>query len=103
MIQSKIYKRPSASSYVMLAIIIVTCCFGLGYIDHETKQFSDLLTAQNLAALSLYFIPTLIVCSILHTRFSRKRKPADSILLSLLAGVPLTFALMILLLLSLRG
>ncbi|HTN17471.1 MAG TPA: hypothetical protein VL092_07325 [Chitinophagaceae bacterium] len=102
MIKEQLSKKPAPATYVMLAILIATCCFGLGYIDHETKQFSDLLTAQNLAALSLYFIPTFLVCAGLHTFFSKKRKPADSILLSLLAGVPLTFILMIILLLSLR-
>lgn len=103
MIQAKTSKRPTALSYGMIALIIAASCFLLGYIDHETHEFSDLLTAQNLAALTLYFLPTFIVCALLHSWFSKKRKVSDSILLSLVIGIPLTFALMIVLLLTLRS
>jgi ABC-type Mn2+/Zn2+ transport system permease subunit len=103
MIQTKTLKRPSVLSYFLIALIIAACCFCLGYIDHETKQFSDLLTPQNIAALTLYFLPTFIVCAVLLNWFSRKRKISDSMILALLAGIPLTFALMILVLLTVRG
>lgn len=102
MTQAGELKKTAFGSYLLMALIIAACCFGLGYIDHETRQFSDLLTAQNLAALALYFLPTFIVCALLHSWFSKKRKVSDSMLLALLAGVPMTFILMIILLLSLR-
>lgn len=95
-------QKSSGLSLALLAIIIVACCFGLGYIDHETKTFSDLLTAQNLFALFIYFLPTFFVCGFLNVYFLKKHSMVRSLALSLAIGVPFTFTLVIILLLMMR-
>lgn len=95
-------QKSSGLSLALLAIIIAACCFALGYIDHETKRFSDLLTAQNLFALFIYFLPTFFVCGFLKVYFLKKHSMLRSLALSLAIGVPLTFTLVIILLLMVR-
>lgn len=86
------------SSIITLAFATLTLCWLLFAIDKDTHQFSDLLKPGNLAALVVYFTPTFLICLLIHHVLSIKLSNIKSIMLSLLLGVPFSFAGMIYLL-----
>jgi hypothetical protein len=86
------------SSILTLAFAILALCWLLFAIDKDTHQFSDLLKPGNLAALVVYFTPTFLICLLIHHVLIIKLSNTKSIMLSLLLGVPVSFAGMIYLL-----
>ena len=86
--------RSKVNGYSLL-IISVTVLIATGFlfaIDKETHQFSDLLSSGNLVALVVYFIPTFLICLLMHHVLSMKMSNTKSMFLSLLLGVPVSFA-----------
>ncbi len=92
-------KPVPSKQYLWIALVIVAACFLLFSIDKDTHHFSDLFQPGNLVALAVYFIPTYVVCIMLFHYFARRHSLAGSTALSLLIGIPVSFALVIILLL----
>ena len=87
-------------SVFTIALATLTLCWLLFAIDKETHQFSDLLSPGNLAALVVYFIPTFLICLLIHHLLSKKISNTKSLVLSLVIGVPLSFLGVIFILLN---
>ncbi|MBK9639505.1 MAG: hypothetical protein IPO63_17505 [Bacteroidetes bacterium] len=80
------------NSVVIISVFVLFATWLVFAIDKETHQFSDLLTPGNLAALVVYFIPTFLICMLFHHVLSMKISNTKSMFLSLLMGVPVSFA-----------
>jgi hypothetical protein len=81
--------------YLAIASAVLVSCFLLFSIDKDTKQLSDLFKLGNLAALVLYFIPAFLMCLILFRSFVKRQGKGQSILKSLVIGIPIAFTLII--------
>lgn len=81
--------------YFFSGVIIVSLCLGLFYLDKDTHAISDLFKPGNLFALILYVVPTYLICLLLYEIF-RRRKSKSSFVLALCIGVPIRFALVML-------
>jgi hypothetical protein len=92
-----------AGKYLVMALVVLSCCLILFSIDKETHSFNDLLKASNLMALVVYFIPTYLISCIFYTLFIKKKNKLDSLVLSLLIGIPSGFTLVIIGLLFYMG
>ncbi|HTF04463.1 MAG TPA: hypothetical protein VK826_10570 [Bacteroidia bacterium] len=86
---------PALHHYFLLAIFVVLACAALFSLDKDTHAVADLFKPVNLYALAIYFTPTFLISFLLFRRFSKKHPGGKSLVLSLAAGVPLSFALMI--------
>lgn len=93
-ISAEASKKSSAKPLFIIAISILITCGILFWLDYETKQFSDLLTPGNLAALALYFIPTFFIAGFLF-EFLKKIGMKRALVFSILLGVPTSIALLI--------
>ena len=82
-------------SFVLIALCTILACFGLFWLDWETKSILDLFKPGNLAALVVYFVPTFLTSTLLYSYLWRKKSPKLRIILSLLIGIPLGFILVI--------
>ncbi|MCX6350733.1 MAG: hypothetical protein NTX03_02605 [Bacteroidetes bacterium] len=80
---------------LLIALIVLFACWGLFYLDHETKSINDLFKVGNLVALVLYFLPTFIICVLLHN-WAAKKQWKNRISFSLLLGIPVGFIIVIL-------
>lgn len=88
--------------YLLIAVAVLLSCLALFYLDHETRSMADLLKPGNLIALLIYFLPTFLICALLYPFLLRKNQQGKSIFLSLLIGLPASFALVISFMLILR-
>lgn len=70
--------------------------------DSDPGQFSDLIHLENLVGLAIYFVPTYFFCRLLYRLFQKKQNRTDSMILSLIIGIPLSFTLIIVLLIHLK-
>lgn len=82
------------SYYFLSALIILLFCFGLFYLDKDTKNFFYLFKPGNLIALIIYFIPTYLLCFSLY-KILERRNNKNSFILALSIGVPVGFILVI--------
>jgi RsiW-degrading membrane proteinase PrsW (M82 family) len=82
-------------SELMIALGVFIGCLGLIAIDSDTKTLKDIVDPSNIVALFIYFTPTFILSCLLYRLFARKQDNKNSIILSLVIGVPLGFALLI--------
>jgi hypothetical protein len=89
-------------AYSVIAMSVLLACLLLFSIDEDTHKLSDLFTLENLSAWIIYAIPTFGVCAFMFRRFARKYDRGESLARALVIGIPLSFALVIVLLLSLR-
>lgn len=80
------------SSIIIIALATLAFCWLLFAIDKDTHHFSDLLKPGNLAALVVYFTPTFLVCLLLHHLMNKKLTTSNSLWVSLVLGVPFSFA-----------
>lgn len=88
--------------YLLSALTILLACFGLFSIDKDTHSLYDLFKPGNLVALTLYFVPTYLVCYALYSMFGRRgRKNRTS--LALILGIPVGFMLVIVILSYMMG
>ena len=78
-----------------IAIVVLLACFGLFYLDYETRSVADLFTTGNLVVLGIYYIPTLILCLSLMLLFTKKFSLSKSMALSLITGIPTGFVIVI--------
>lgn len=90
------------TSALVIAIAVALACFALGWIDHETTRVAQLFEAQNLAALTLYFLPTYAICLVLRAHLFKRHVPPKREIYALLAGIPAGIGVMIALFHSLR-
>jgi hypothetical protein len=88
-------------SELLIALGVFICCLGLIAIDSDTKHLSDFIDPGNIVALFIYFLPTFILSCLLYRLFVRKKGDKNSVILSLVIGVPLGFTLLIMFLNSL--
>ena len=95
---SIVSKPPDAQPIFRIAFFVLLACLGLFSLDRETHHFSDLLKPGNLAALILYFTPALVISLLLYSRFSKTYNKRKSLILSLVTGIPISFAFVIYLL-----
>lgn len=79
----------------LLAVFVLLSCGGLFWLDHETRSIGDLFKIGNLVALLVYFVPTFLVTFLFYLVLSKKNKNRKSLTLSLVIGIPLSFALII--------
>ncbi len=89
-------------SFLFIAAGVLLACWGLFYLDHETHSVRDLFKPGNIVALLIYFIPAYLICMKMHHFFIKKYDEIRSISLSLLAGLPLGFTVIILFMILLR-
>lgn len=94
--------KSSTQQFSAIAVFIILSCFVLFSLDKDMHTFSDLLKPGNLVALIVYFIPTFFICGFLSELFSRQLSTSKSLLLSLTIGIPLSFTLIIITLISLK-
>lgn len=87
-------KLSSAKPYLKMALAVLLSCWAVFWLDHETRQISDLFSPGNLAALVIYFVPTYLLSLLLFSYFSNSSS-RNSVLLSLLLGIPTGIALVI--------
>ncbi len=92
----------SRTYYLVSALIILMLCFGLFYLDKDTKSIVDLFKPGNLVALMLYFFPVWLLCFMLYSLF-RLKKQKHRVIMALGIGVPVGFAAVILALSYLMG
>ncbi|MFZ7116811.1 MAG: hypothetical protein ACO1G9_15630 [Bacteroidota bacterium] len=88
--------RTTFKSTFILAVAVLFSCWGLFWLDHETKEIGDLFKWGNLAALLVYFLPTFLLSYIIYQFFIRKFNNTKSLVLSLVVGIPVGFLLIIL-------
>jgi hypothetical protein len=88
--------------YFISVAAILLACFGLFSIDKGTHSFYDFLKPGNLVALTLYFLPTYLVCYALYSIF-HKRGHKNKNTLALSIGIPLGFTLVIVVLSFMMG
>jgi RsiW-degrading membrane proteinase PrsW (M82 family) len=94
---------PAVQHYFTIALCILLACLALFSLDHETHSVFDLFKPGNLVALVIYFTPTFIVSLFFYHLLSKKYNSQRSLVLSLVAGIPISFALLISLLFALRN
>src|SRR5688572_12748852 len=82
--------------YIVLALLVVLACLGLGYIDHETTSVMDLFKPGNMLALFLYFFPAYVLSLLFLRLFSKNIKGAALILYSFFCGTFLGFLIALL-------
>ncbi len=80
----------------LLAFFVLLSCWGLFWLDYETRSISDLFNIGNLVALLVYFVPTFLITFLLFLFFLNKNNKRRSMVLSLAIGIPLSFTLVIL-------
>jgi RsiW-degrading membrane proteinase PrsW (M82 family) len=81
--------------YATISICTLLACWGLFYLDHETKAIADLFTIGNLVALAIYFLPTFSICMLIFEKLFHKQTPSNRLVLSLLIGIPVGFTVVI--------
>lgn len=91
----------SVLHYVTIAFIVLLACFALFFIDEDKPNNPNLFNLGNLTGLVIYFTPTFFISVLLFRYFSKKFNKSNSMSLSLLIGIPLSFLSVIFLLLSL--
>ena len=87
-------KENSAKNYFAIWLFVLLACWFLFWLDHETKQISDLFTSGNLAALAIYFLPTYLVTLFCYV-FLVKSGSKKPLFFSLIMGIPMTIAIII--------
>lgn len=87
------YSENKAALVVALGVLLA--CWGLFYLDHETRSFADLFKIGNLIALAFYFIPAFFITFFLFVKFRQKKSQETSMLLAFAIGIPVSFALVI--------
>lgn len=95
-------KQVSGSYLVASLIVVIIFCLLLGFIDRETKSIADLFNLGNILALLLYALPTYIIC-ILFQQLLFKRNSKHFFLLAHVMGIPLGFAIVMLILAARMG
>jgi len=81
--------------HFFIGVIVLLSCIILFSIDKDTHSFSDLLKPGNLVALVIYFTPTALLSFFLFELLAKKYDTGKSLTLSLVAGIPLGFTLII--------
>ena len=92
----------SRTYYLLSALFILLLCFGLFYIDKDTKSIADLFKPGNLVALMLYFFPVWLLCFLLYSLFRTKNQKHRAAM-ALGIGIPVGFAAVIRVLSYLMG
>ncbi len=92
---------PTVQHYLTIAFSVFFACITLFLIDKDTQALTDLFKPGNLVAFIVYFSPSFVISVLLFRYFSKKFNKSDSLFLSLLIGIPLSFLLVIFLLLNL--
>ena len=82
-------------SAAIVALGVLLACWGLFYLDHETRSIADLFKIGNLIALAFYFITAFFITFFLFVMIRQKKSQATSMLLAFVIGIPLSFALVI--------
>lgn len=87
-------KENSAKNHLFIGLFVLLSFWFLFWLDHETKQISNLFTSGNLAALVIYFLPTYLVTAFCYVFLVRSgsKKP---LIFSLILGIPMGIALII--------
>src|SRR5580704_10201506 len=96
-----IHKQQLISILCMAVLVLVA--FGiLCYLDSDTRQFSDLFKEEDIVGLTVYFVPTMIVCFLFYQRFRNTSSNAASAAKAVLLSIPLCFTLIIVILVTLK-
>jgi len=88
--------QSSFKSTLTLIVVVLLACWGLFWLDHETKEIADLFKRGNLVALLVYFVPTFILTYLIYLFFLKKYNNANSLFWSIIIGIPSSFMLIIL-------
>jgi hypothetical protein len=91
-----------ASEMIYMLAFIILSTFALFTLDKDTHGIADLFTPSNLAALVLYVVPTFIICSLFLFLIKNRKRPSGSLLLSLALGIPVGYALVIIVMILIR-
>jgi integral membrane sensor domain MASE1 len=75
--------------------VIAIACIALFSLDKDMHAASDFLKPLNIAAFIIYVAPTLLLSFLLFKYFSKTHDRKKSTMLSLVIGIPLSFALVI--------
>lgn len=94
-VKNKIRNLSERKSMLLIALFTLISCWLLFYIDHETKNVTDLFKTGNLFALLLYFVPTFIICVLLYNWFFKKFDAKNSLFWSLVIGIPISFTIVL--------
>jgi len=88
--------------YFKMAGIIVLACIALFSLDKGMRSPTDFFKPINLVAFAIYVTPTTITSFLLFSYFAKKHDRKKSTTLALVAGIPLSFALVIITILLFR-
>lgn len=79
---------------IRILIIVFLSCIGLFWLDHETHSWGDFLKGGNPAAFVVYFLPTSLITLALFFIF-KKLNFKYGLISSVLIGIPVSFALIV--------
>ncbi len=94
---------PTVLHYATIALSVLLAFLALFFMDEGTSALTDLFTPDNLMALIIYCTPTFVISFFLFKYLSKEMFKSESILLSLVIGIPLGFSMVILLLFAIKG
>ncbi|MBK6399712.1 MAG: hypothetical protein IPN61_14135 [Bacteroidetes bacterium] len=88
--------KSSFKSTLILSFSVLLACWGLFWLDYETKEVGDLFKIGNLVALLIYFVPTFLLSYLIYLFLLQKWDNSKSLFWSLIIGIPASFTLIIL-------
>ena len=94
--QASFVQHSNPKSTFLLALFVLLSCWGLFWLDHETKSISDLFKPGNLVALLIYYVPTFLITYLIYLFFHKKWDNKKSLIGAILIGIPASFALIML-------
>ncbi len=89
-------QQSNPKSTFLLALFVLLSCWGLFWLDYETKSISDLFKPGNLVALLIYFVPTFLITYLIYLFFHKKMDNKKSLIGAILIGIPASFTLIML-------
>jgi hypothetical protein len=82
--------------YITITAIIFAAVLGLIWLDHETNSWAQALSIGNVVnGLLFYALPALLVVFFVYTKFRRRLNVGVSMAVSVLAGIPVTFVIVV--------
>jgi hypothetical protein len=78
-----------------IVLVVMLAIIGLFSLDRETHSIMDLFEPGNMIAFVIYFVPAFLISFFLFWLFSKKYERKKSLVLSLVVGIPLSFTLVI--------
>ena len=80
----------------IVAIACIVAAFAImGVMDRDTGPWTDILHAENMPGLLIYALPTGFVCRWLYYKWDKSNPVGLRLCMSLAAGIPSTFLLII--------